>query len=280
MILVTGATGTVGSEVVRLLVALGDRPRVFARDPATAHRRFGEHAEYVAGDLDRPETLEAGLAGVDRMFLITTQSTRQVDWESHAIGEAARAGVRHVVKVSVFRADEHSPLQIARQHGQAEQALERSGLAYTIVRPVFFMQNLLGMVRNGAIYTAAGDGRVAMVDARDVAAVAVAALTSRGDEGRIYTLTGPETLSFDDVAETLSGKTGGQIRHVRVPPDAVGHALQQTGVESWFADDMAKLHGMLAGGYEDVVTEDACTVTGSRPRTLSRFARDHSTVFT
>jgi uncharacterized protein YbjT (DUF2867 family) len=180
----------------------------------------------------------------------------------------------------VFRADEHSPLQIARQHGQAEQALERSGLAYTIVRPVFFMQNLLGMVRNGAIYTAAGDGRVAMVDARDVAAVAVAALTSRGHEGRIYTLTGPEALSFDDVAETLSGQTGGQIRHVRVPPDAVGHALEQTGVESWFAEDMAKLHRMLAGGYEDVVTDDAGTVTGSRPRTLSRFARDHSTVFT
>jgi uncharacterized protein YbjT (DUF2867 family) len=225
-------------------------------------------------------TLEAGLAGVDRVFLITTQSTRQVDWEGHVIGAAARAGVGHVVKVSVFRADERSPLQIARQHGQAEQAVERSGLGYTIVRPAFFMQNLLGMVRNGAIYTAAGDGRVAMVDARDLAAVAVAALTNRGHEGRIYTLTGPEALSFDDVAETLSGQTGGQIRHVRVPPDAVGHALEQTGVESWFAEDMAKLHRMLAGGYEDVVTDDAGTVTGSRPRTLSRFARDHSTVFT
>jgi hypothetical protein len=82
------------------------------------------------------------------------------------------------------------------------------------------------------------------------------------------------------VAETLSRQTGGQIRHVRVPPDAVGHALEQTGVESWFAEDMAKLHRMLAGGYEDVVTDDAGTATGSRPRTLSRFARDHSIVFT
>jgi uncharacterized protein YbjT (DUF2867 family) len=280
MILVTGATGTVGSEVVRQLVAVGQRPRAFVRDPDRAHRRLGEQAEHVAGDLDRPETLEAGLAGVDRVFLITAQSTRQLDWEGAVIGAAVRAGVRHVVKVSVFCADEHSPLQIARQHWQAEQALERSGLAYTIVRPVFFMQNLLGMVRDGAIYTAARDGRVAMVDARDVAAVVVAALTSRGHEGRIYTLTGPEALSFDDVAETLSGQTGGQIRHVRVPPDAVGHALQRAGVESWFAEDMAKLHGMLAGGYEDVVTEDARTITGSRPRTLSRFARDHSAALT
>jgi uncharacterized protein YbjT (DUF2867 family) len=279
MILVTGATGTVGSEVVRQLAAVGQRPRLFVRDPDTARGRFGEQADYVAGDLDRPETLQVGLAGVDRMFLITTQSTRQVDWESHAIGAAARAGVRHVVKVSVFRADERSPLQIARQHGQAERALERSGLAYTIVRPVFFMQNLLGMVRNRAIYTAAGDGRVAMVDARDVAAVAVAALTSRGHEGRIYTLTGPEALSFDDVAATLSGQTGGQIRHVRVPPEAVSRAVEETGADSWFAGDMARLHRMLAGGYEDVVTEDAGTVTGGRPRTLSRFARDHSTVF-
>ena len=171
MILVIGATGTVGSEVVRQLVATGERPRALVRDPATARQRLGDQVEHVVGDLDRPETIAAALAGVDRVFLLTTQSSRQPEWERAVIGAAARAGVGQLVKLSVFRADEQSPLQVARQHGKAEQVLAQSGLAATILRPVFFMQNLLAMVHDGAIATAAGDGRVAMVDARDIAAV-------------------------------------------------------------------------------------------------------------
>jgi uncharacterized protein YbjT (DUF2867 family) len=274
VILVTGATGTVGSEVVRRLLAAGVRPRAFVRDPDKARRRLGGQVDHVVGDLDRPETIEAALAGVERVFLLTTQSSRQPDWERGVIEAAARAGVAHAVKLSVFRADEASPLRIARQHGQVERALERSGLASTIVRPVFFMQNLLAMVRDGAIYTAAGDGRVAMVDARDVAAVTVAALTGAGHEGKTYTLTGPEALRFDDVASRLSKQSGRQIRHVRVSQEQVCAALQAAGVAAWFAGDMAKLHGMLAAGYEDVVTNDVRAVTGSPPHTLDQFLRD------
>ncbi|HEY4724557.1 MAG TPA: SDR family oxidoreductase, partial [Actinomycetota bacterium] len=221
MILVIGATGTVGSEVVRQLVATGERPRALVRDPAAARQRLGEEVEHVVGDLDRPETIAAALAGVDRVFLLTTQSSRQPEWERAVIGAAARAGVGQLVKLSVFRADEQSPLQVARQHGQAERVLAQSGLAATILRPVFFMQNLLAMVHDAAIATAAGDGRVAMVDARDIAAVAVATLTGGGHAGKTYTLTGPEALSFYQVASILSRQTGRPLRHVRVPPDKV-----------------------------------------------------------
>ena len=142
------------------------------------------------------------------------------------------------------------------------------------------MQNLLGMVRDGAIHTAAGDGRVAMVDARDVAAVAVAALTSRRRDGKTYTLTGPQPLSFDEVAEILSEQTGTPIRHVRVAPDDVRNALERAGVERWFAEDMATLHRMLAAGYEDLVTDDVRTATGTSPCTLAEFARDFADHFT
>jgi uncharacterized protein YbjT (DUF2867 family) len=182
--------------------------------------------------------------------------------------------------LSVFRADDNSPLQIARQHRQAERALERSGLSFTILRPPFFMQNLLGMVRNGAVFTAALDGRVAMIDARDVADVAVAALVSSGHEGMTYTPTGPEALSFDEVAQVLTEQTGTQIRHVRVSPEEVGNALRGRGMARWYAEDMAKLHGMLADGYEDVVTDDFRTMTGTGPRPLARFAEDFSGVVT
>jgi uncharacterized protein YbjT (DUF2867 family) len=273
-VLVMGASGTVGSEVVRRLVAAGERPLAFARDPERARKRLGAGAGLVVGDLDRPETVEAGLAGVERVFLLTRQNSQQPDWERKVVQAAARSGVRHLVKLSVFRADDDSPLRIARQHREAERVLEQSGLAFTILRPVFFMQNLFGMLRNGTIHTAALDGPVAMIDARDIARVAATVLTTAGHEARTYTLTGPEPLTFDEVAGILSAQIGVRIGHVRVTSDDVRGALQRTGVPAWFADDMAKLHRMLAGGYENVVTEDVRAVTGRSACTFEQFARD------
>ena len=272
MILLIGATGRIGSEVVSQLAAADERPRILVRDSAAARQRFGERVHPIDGDLDQPETIEAALAGVDRVFLVTTQSIHQPSWERAVIRAAARSGVDQLVKLSVFRADEHSPLQIARQHWQTEQELVESSLAATILRPVFFMQNLLAMVRGDAIATAAGDGRVAMIDVRDIAAVAVAALTRPGHAGKTYTLTGPEALSFDDVARILSHQAGRQIRHVRRSADAVFTALQASGVPAWFANDMARLQSLLADGYEDVVTDDVHTVTGRWPHTLMQVA--------
>ena len=156
--------------------------------------------------------------------------------------------------------------------------VKQSGVAYTILRPVFFMQNLAAMVRDGVIHTAAGDGRVAMVDAQDVAAVAVDALTSHGCEGKTYTLTGPQAVSFDEVAETIARQTGNPVQHVRVAPDDVRTALQRNGVAAWFAQDMANLHSMLAAGYEDVVTHDVRTVRGLLGRSVDQdFVLDRRT---
>jgi len=274
MILVTGATGTVGSEVVRQLADKGEPSRAFVRSPATARHRLNEDVELAIGELDRTETITAALRGVDRVFLLTRQDHRQVEWEERVIDAATDAQVARVVKLSVFRADRQSPLQIARQHRRAEEKLEQSNLEVTIIRPVFFMQNLLTMMRPGVLATAAQDGRVAMVDARDVAAVAVTALTGNGHAGKTYTLTGPEALTFDDVATALSQQLGTTIPHMRVHPDAVRDALQAAGVATWFAHDMATLHGMLAAGYEDVTTPDVLAVTGRPPRTLEQFAAD------
>jgi uncharacterized protein YbjT (DUF2867 family) len=274
MILVTGATGTVGSEVVRQLATTGERPRVLVRDPDQTQARLGDGVDCVAGDLDDPESLTAGLTGVDRVFLLTRQSRRQPEQERAVVEAAERAGARHLVKLSVFRADDRSSLQIGRQHRQMERSVEQSSLSCTILRPTFFMQNLFGMIHAGAIRTAAESGRVAMIDARDVAAVAVDALTSHRCDDRTYTLTGPQALSFDEVAEIVSEQTDASIRHVSVPPDTVRVATEGRGTEAWYAADMARLHTMLAAGYEDVVTDDVATVTGTSPRTVGEFARD------
>src|SRR5215207_2147280 len=127
MILVIGATGTVGSEVVRQLLASGERPRAFVRDPATARELLGPGIDWVAGDLDRAETLPAALTGADRVFLLTRQTSRQPAQEQAVVDAAVAAGVRHVVKLSVFGAHDRSELQIARQHAAMERSAARSG---------------------------------------------------------------------------------------------------------------------------------------------------------
>ena len=278
-VMVVGATGTVGREVVRRLGEAGARPLALVHDGGSGTIP-GDRADRVSADLDRPETLDAALDGVDRLFLLTRQNSRQLAQEQAVVAAAARAGVGRVVKLSVFRADDRSPLQIARQHRQAELVLQDSGLLHTVLRPVFFMQNLFVMVRDATIATAARDGRVAMIDTRDIAAAAVAALTSVPAEGRVYTLTGPEAVSFDQVADVIGERTGRPIRHVRVPAEAVCERLRAAGVERWFAEDMAALHGMLADGYEDVVTTDTAALTGAPPTPLGRFADDFHAHFT
>jgi uncharacterized protein YbjT (DUF2867 family) len=275
MILVIGGTGTVGSEVVRLLLARRIPTRILVRNPHPACPRVVHTVEHVVGDLDRPEFLPRALDGIDRVFLLTRQTSRQLDQELAVINAVAAAGVEQIVKLSVFRADDKSPLQIARQHRAAERALERSGVEHAVLRPPFFMQNLPRMVRDGALRTAARDGRVAMIDARDVAAAAVTALTRHGHTGRTYTLTGPEALTFDDAATVLTRQTGRPVRHVRVPPEGVRAGLLAAGAEAWFAADMALLHQMLADGYEDVVTGDLAPLLDAPPRPLLRFAHEH-----
>ena len=277
-ILVVGSTGTVGREVVRRLSAAGARPLALMHTGRTGPVP-SDRSDWVTADLDRPATVEAALDGVDRLFLLTRQTSRQLAQEQTVIAAAARAGVGRVVKLSVFRAEERSPLQIARQHWQAERVLQDSGLQHTVLRPVFFMQNLFGMVRDGAIATAARDGRVAMIDARDIAAAAVAALTRVPAEGRVYTLTGPEAVSFDQVADVLGRQAGRTVRHVRVPAEVIFERLRGAGTEAWFAADMAALHGMLANGYEDVVTPDVSDLAGGPATPLARFATDFTARF-
>lgn len=281
MILVTGATGRVGAEVVRELLARGAAVRALCREAQGAWEKLGAEVGLVVGDLDRPESIRAALDGVDRVFLLTASSEHQLDQERSVIEAARQAGVRHVVKLSVLGADDQSPVQMARWHRQGERELEQSALAYTLLRPSFFMQNFLGMIdtTSGAIYTAAEDGKVGMVDARDIAAVAAVALTEDGHEGKTYVITGPEALSFDAAAATFSSALGKEIRHVRVPPEAVKQAMLDRGPPVWYAEAVAALQGVFAAGYAATTTDTVTEVTGREPRTLAKFAAEHAAVF-
>lgn len=275
MIAVTGATGTVGRELVRLLVERGHRPRVLTRDVGVAELILGSDVDFAQADLDWPEILPPALAGVDRMFLLSPATSGQVGREVNLVTAAAAAGVRHVVKMSVFRASRVSNLRLANQHGQIEEMITRSGLEWTFLRPTFFMQNLAGQILNGVVRSAAEDGRVAMIDARDVAAAAVTVLTTSGHSARTYTLTGPRAVTFDQVSEVVAAAGGFGCPHRRVTPEGVRAAmLQFGGAEHWFADDIARLHTMLADGYEDIVTGDLGQLTGDRGRDVTAFVEE------
>jgi uncharacterized protein YbjT (DUF2867 family) len=279
MILVTGATGTVGSALVHRLAAGGERPRALVRDLDKARQRLGDEAELVLGDLSDPDTISAALHGVDRVFLLTATTADQFEQERNGIEAARRAEVAHLVKLSVLGASEDSPMRHARWQRQADRLLEESGLEHTILQMAFFMQTLFGMVNGGAIFSSAGDGKIAMIDARDAAAVAAAVLTGRRPQGTVA-LSGPQALSFDDTAGILSAATGLAIRHVRVSSADVANAIRRFRAEEWYATDVATFNDLIAAGDTELVTDNVRELTGTPARSLAEFAAEFAEVFT
>ena len=283
MILVTGATGKVGSELVRLLAEQGAPARALIHSPdkAAPIQRLG--LEVAVGDYEQPDTLDAAMKGCDQLFVLSPPTPRQPQQEQHVIDAAKRAGVAHVVKQSVPWADPDAAVVFSRWHGQIEQHLAESGLAYTLLRPSNFMQNFLMSAQpvadQGILYGMTGEGRVGYIDTRDVAAVAAELLTSPGHQGTSYTLTGPEALSAAEVAERLSAATGRQVRSVDLGPDAFRQALAGAGLPGWLVDGLVETHTLFAAGHAATVTDEVAKVTGRPPRTFAQFAADHRVAF-
>lgn len=278
MILVTGATGTIGSRLVELLLVDGEHVRALARDPEAARVTLGEDPEIVRGDFDDPDSLAAALAGADRLFLLTSRTPEpggQLAHERALIRAATRAGVGHVVKLSALGADERSPVGYARRHREAEVELAATSLAHTVLRPEGFMQNFIETVVGGAFYTCAREGRVALVDTRDVAAVAAAVLADPGPHaGRTYALTGPAAVSFDDAAAALSAAAGTDIRHISIPRADLVEAMTGAGLPPWFADDLAAQYGVFAAGRGEQPSGDVAAILHREPLSVQDFARE------
>jgi uncharacterized protein YbjT (DUF2867 family) len=282
MILVVGATGTNGREVALRLAKAGRKVRglVRGRDRADDLARAG--VETAQGDLDDPASLDAALRGVERAFVLTAVARRGVGWFRNFFEAAQRAGTRHVVKFSALGAGE-AGAEILRQHGESDELLRASGLPYTILRPNSFYQNMLwsaaAIREQGTFYLPMRDARLGLVDVRDIAAVAVAALTEAGHEGKTYELTGPEALSYADVAATLSKVLGKPVRYVDVPPEAAKQSMLAAGMPEWNAAAVAELYGVFASGRCAGTTDTVERVTGRPAATFEQFARDHAAAF-
>lgn len=280
MILVFGATGTTGGEVARQLIAAGERPRLIVRDPQKA-REFEGRAEIVQGDLDRPASLDAAMRGIERVYLVSN-GLDVPRLEGNAIDAARRAGVRHVVKLSVAGADA-PPILFARLHAESERRLRESGVPWTMLRPGNFMTNSLAWAEtvraHGAFYQPTGAGRWAAIDPADIAAVAVVALTTPGHEGKSYVLTGPESLSGADYAARLSTVLGRPITFVDVPPAAAREALLASGIPAAYAEAILDLNAAMHDGTFDLVTDTVRQLTGRPAGTFEDWARRHAAAF-
>ncbi len=280
MILVTGATGTIGSEVVRRLAARGEKVRALTRDPARLDAAPG--VEVVRGDFLDPESVDSALAGVKAAFLVAVlgPDTRP---DVDLISRARAAGASRLVKLSAIGTGDPGVGPGGTWHIPGEEALRAGGADWTVLRPSTFASNTLSWadpIRSGEpVPNLTGDGRQGVVDPRDVAEVAVAALLDPRHAGRTYTLTGPEPITAPGQATVLADVLGRPVRTLDLTPDEVRSHLRGSGMPEPY------LRGVLAGssyvraGHNDVITDDVREVLGRGARTYREWAEDHTEAF-
>ena len=275
MILITGASGNVGKEVLKQAVLAGLRVRAAYQALNTAAVPDG--VEPVRVDFNQPQTLQAALAGVERVFLVGPPTQQLIPLERKAVDVIARSEVRHLVKLSAMGGRD---AVFPRQHAESEDYIRSIGIACTFLRPNGFMQNLVNYsapsIRTiGKFYGSEGDGKISMIDIRDVAAAAVAVLSREVESGQVYTLTGPEALSNSQVAEKLSKVLGREIEFLNLPPDDLKTALIGAGVPAWNANALIDLQRLYREGKAAAVTEDVHRILGREPRRLEQFLTEN-----
>jgi len=278
MILVIGATGNTGGELLKLLTAAKIPTRAFIRNRAKAQELEKMGAEVFLGDLERPTTLDPALEGVEKVFVATTWGS-DLPAREHVIFESCRSSrVKQLVKVSVLGAAEEAVSSVGRWHFTAEEDLKNSKLPFTILRPHYFFQNIFNFTETirsqKAFYAPMGDGKISAIDVRDIAQVAFTALTQEGHLNKTYNLTGPEALSFHDWAKALSEESGKTVRYVPVEDDEAKQALTEAGLPKTSVRALVALYGEFREGKGEAVTTTVQDVTGKPARKFRDFAKE------
>lgn len=279
MILITGASGNVGREVLKQAVSSGLRVRAAYQTLGKASVPSG--AEAVRVDFNEPESLEAALAAVDQVFLVGPPTQQLIPLERRAVEVMARSKVRHLVKLSAMGGREAI---FPHQHAESEDYIRSIGLPFTFLRPNGFMQNLVNysapsIRATGRFYGSEGDGKISLIDVRDVAATAVKVLSEDHHSDKTYTLTGPEALSNAEVAQKMSDALGRKIEFVNLGPEDLKQALVAAGVPEWNAEALIDLQRLYREGKASALTQDVEMILGRKPRDLSQFLSDHRREF-
>ena len=280
MILVTGATGTVGREVVAQLLATGEQVRGMTRNPAAA--KLDARVEVAQGDFAAPDTLSRAVDGVDRVFSLTF-GPQTGNHERDLARAAEKAGVRHIVKLSAMGGDRETKNAIRKWHEEGEEAIKKTGIGWTVVRPGGFMSNALHwretIRTQRKVFSNYGDGKLPSVHPRDIAAVAVRALTSDGHDRKTYELTGPEALSIREQVDILSEALGRRIEYVPIPDDAARKGMEKAGMPALLIDALIPFAAFIRSGRAAEVLPTVEQVTGRPALTFRDWAREHANAF-
>jgi uncharacterized protein YbjT (DUF2867 family) len=280
LIAVTGASGNVGSEVVRALIARGARVRALDINPDRLRALFPEGVEIGQLEFGKPATYPAAFAEARALFLMRPPQISDVERLIHpAVRAAEAAGVRHVTFLSLQGVEKNPVVP----HAKTERFLRESGIPYTFLRPSFFMQNLSTThrqdIREGEIIVPAGNGRTSFVDVRDIAAVAAKVLTEPGHQGKAYELTGSEALTYGEVAEALTRVLGRPVRYARPGLLRFWRAMRSRGTPAPFVLVMAALYTVCRVGLAGRVTTETENLLGRKPIGFEQFARDNAQVW-
>jgi uncharacterized protein YbjT (DUF2867 family) len=282
-ILIVGATGRVGGEVLRLIDPERAAVRVLVRNAAGVKSLPGG-VEACLGDLSDTSILDKALSGVTNVFVAIRDCSEQAGLEGNLIDAARTRGVERFVKVSAFAAGLIPPPGYGRVHAEIEQRLRESGMSWTILRPFAYMQNFMDVADAikgpGLIPFPLGRARVAFVDARDVARAAQTILTKERHDNETLILTGPDSLSMPDCAATFSTLLGRRLRYLPVPQWLANLMMRRAGIGGWDIRMRAELFGMLRDNGEATPTDTVERITGMPSTTLERFVADHREQFT
>jgi uncharacterized protein YbjT (DUF2867 family) len=276
-ILVTGATGHIGSELVERLKQRGD-------DFAVMTSKAGREVPgvlTVSGDFKDPASLKRAFSGFDTLFLLLPLVPGKLELARNAVDAARAAGIRHIVRSSGAGADVNSPISLARLQGSIDQLIVDSGIAHTFLRPSGFMQNLVnysaGQIKAGTLYAPHGDGAQSLIDVRDIADCAAAVLANpAAHAGKAYTLTGGEAFNNAQQLALISQAIGRPVNYVDVPESAATEAMKGMGMPEVLVDWFTSLNRVVKQGYAAGITDDVQRLTGHAPRRLADFVAENA----
>ena len=280
-VLVTGATGNTGSLLVPALLKADVDVRIFVRNEAKAKPLKDLGAEVVIGDLDDPAAILPAVKDVDKIYLLTWNGQTQLKQAENVINAAKHEGVSHIIRHSMWGPDKS---RIIKQGYEIEEMVKSSGLQWTILKPTFFMQNTMMAAQtissDGVIYWDMKDGKLGMIDVRDIADAAFAVIVGKGHEGKSYILTGPEAISFNDVAKIFSDVLHKEVKYVNVPHEASIQAMTGMGMPEWIAEGYAELDEGFGENFANSTTKNVENLTWHPARSFKQFAADFAQVFT
>ncbi len=285
MILLTGVTGKTGKVIAEIMQDKSFPVRALVRNINKATFLKETKIELVEGSFEDANSIKTALNGVKKAFLLPANSENQLKHEMQFIDLAKEEGVEHIVKLSVLGADATSDNHILKWHGLAEKYLEDSGIIYTHLQPNFFMQNFimnssLTIRDENAFYLPMKNGRCGLVDARDIASVAVEALITGGHENKTYQITGPESLDFSTMAERFSRILDKQVDYVYISPESFKEELLEYGIPEILSEAVKDLYVKLSKEKLDIVTDHVFEITNKNPISFDKFVSDHKHLFT